>query len=148
MRVREIMSDAPATCSPDDSVESVASMMVDNDCGAIPVCEGDLVVGIITDRDIAVRSAAKGIDPKTQRARDVMTAPAVTIAQAEKVDKAIKLMEQKQVRRLAVTDREGRLAGIVAVRDLIEWLPEREVGELLRELCRTAPRVVEPRFSL
>ncbi|RYZ12776.1 MAG: CBS domain-containing protein, partial [Myxococcaceae bacterium] len=82
MRVRDIMTPSPACCSPDDTLEAVARMMVVNDCGSIPICEGDgakRIVGLITDRDIVVRSVAAGRNPLELKASDLMSHPVASV---------------------------------------------------------------------
>ena len=120
MRAQELMTRDPACCSPDDTLAHAARLMREHDCGAIPVCEHnspEKVVGMITDRDMAVRALADGSGPQTPirecMSRDVHTCgPDSTAAEVEDV------MTRHQVRRVPIIDTDGRLLGIIAQADL------------------------------
>src|SRR5262249_52536819 len=103
---------------PDSTMEEAAQRMKDRDIGPLPVCESDRLVGMITDRDIAVRSTAQGADPTTERVRDVMTPQVIYCFEDEDIAKAGQLMKQKQVRRMLVLNRDKRLVGILSLDDL------------------------------
>ena len=104
--------------SPDASLHDVALKMRDIDAGAIPVCDGDRILGVVTDRDIVVRVLAASADPNGLTAADVMTSPAVTCFEDDEIEDAARLMEERQIRRLLVLGRDHRLAGIVSLGDL------------------------------
>src|SRR5690349_9683806 len=116
MRVRDVMTQQPTCCTPDTSLEAVARLMVDCDCGIIPVV-GDLAskfpIGVITDRDIVTRVLAGGKNPLELTARDCMTMPAITVTEATRLHDCCDLLEINQIRRVLVVDRDGRLSGIV-----------------------------------
>ena len=129
MRVQDVMTSSPICCKPNDSVEEVATMMREHDCGAVPVCAANALVGMITDRDIACRAVAAG---KTAMAvRDVMTAPVYTVHQEDDVQAAIDTMEARQVRRLPVVDDGGNVVGIVAPSDLAPIFASMNVADFL-----------------
>lgn len=134
MKVREIMTSNPATCSPETSLQEVARTMEARDCGALPITTsaGTGVVGIITDRDIAIRAVAKGRNPLDLTAESCMTSPGVTITDEVDVDECMKLMEAKKIRRVPVVDASGSLVGIVAQADIARHESRRETGELVR----------------
>jgi CBS domain-containing protein len=119
MQVREIMTMDPKCCSPTTSLIEVAKLMVEEDCGEIPVCdEGGKPVGVLTDRDIVCRLIAKGKEPTTLSARDAMSSPVVTVTADTTLEDCARLMEQYQVRRLPVIDENGRCCAMVAQADL------------------------------
>ena len=106
MLINDVMTEYPAYCRPDDSVESVAKLMLERDCGVIPVCQGRKVVGVITDRDVTCRGVAVGRIPSEMRVSEIMTSPVHCIHDHDDVQTAVDLMEEKQVRRLTVLDED------------------------------------------
>jgi CBS domain-containing protein len=141
MYIKDVMSAAPACCEPSDNVETVARLMVDRDCGEIPVCEGKKLLGVITDRDIACRVVATGKAATAVQARDVMTRNVVTIREDAKLDEALDLMEQSLVRRLPVVGDAGEIIGIVSQADLAAKMPTLRVARALRNVAKkTRPR--------
>lgn len=118
MKLSEIMTGKVEVIGPDATLEECARKMRDADIGAIPVCDGDKVRGIVTDRDIAVRAVAEGEDPKTSRVSDVMTEKVSWCFEDQDVEDAARLMRDRQVRRIVVIDRKKKLCGIVALGDL------------------------------
>lgn len=117
MKVSEVMTNDVRTVTPDQSVREAASFMLRADAGSIPVCEGDKVIGMITDRDIAVRGIAEGRGPDTL-VRDLMTDHIICAHADDNVDEIAQRMSKEQVRRLPVLDTEQRLVGIVSLGDL------------------------------
>ena len=117
MKVSEVMTREVQTVSPDQSAQEAASFMLSADAGSIPVAEGDRLIGMITDRDIAVRGVAKGYGPDTP-VRELMTDDLVVVRMDEDVEEAAEKMSSAQVRRLPVIDAEERLCGIVSLGDL------------------------------
>lgn len=112
-------------------------MMVDCDCGGIPVVEslGSLIpLGVITDRDIACRAVAEGHNPLQMHVIDCMTSPAVTCTAEMDIRDCLRTMEANQVRRVPVVDERGRLCGIVSQADIAESLSLEETGEMVREV--------------
>lgn len=117
MKVKEIMTRDIASVRSDDSIERAAQLMKQYNCGSIPVCTQDKIIGIVTDRDIAVRSVASGDDVSSTRVGDVMTESVVFASPELDVTDAAKLMSDRQIRRLPVVE-DNRLIGIVALGDI------------------------------
>lgn len=133
-KCREIMTKNVTTVSPEMSLEDVAVMLRDGDVGSMPVVENNKLIGIVTDRDIVVRGIAEG---KTNDAKinEVMTAEVFSVKPDDFVFEAIRMMGDKQVRRIPVVDESGALAGIIAMADVaLETEDEREIAETLEEI--------------
>ena len=116
--VLEIMSSDVQVVAPGDTLRAAAQLMQDRDVGALPVCEGNTLLGIVTDRDIAVRGVAGGLDPDQDRVSDVMTDGVEVCSADDDAQAVMRLMGEMQVRRLPVVDGDGRLMGIVSLADL------------------------------
>ena len=137
--VRDVMTENPACCTPDTGLQEVARMMVECDCGEIPVVddrESRRPIGVITDRDITVRAVAQGRNPLELRARDCMSPEPVTITPDASLDAASTLLADRRLRRLPVVDEQGRLCGIVAQADIAQAMSTRETGEMVREVSQ------------
>jgi CBS domain-containing protein len=119
MKVSEVMTRDVQTISPDQSAREAASFMLQADAGSIPVTEGERLIGMITDRDIAVRGVAEGHGPDTP-VRELMTNDVVAAREEDDVDDVAVRMSQAQVRRLPVIDDNQRLCGIVSLGDLTQ----------------------------
>jgi CBS domain-containing protein len=117
MIVNDVMSSTVCVVQPGQSIREAARMMADNDVGALPVTEADRLVGMVTDRDIAIRAVAKGRSPDTA-VREVMSAEVLYCFDDEDVDQVANNMGNVKVRRLPVVDRNKRLVGIVSIGDL------------------------------
>ena len=121
LRAADIMTENPECVTPDVSLADAARKMRDMDVGIIPVVESDgnrRLRGVITDRDIAIRAVADGRDGASTRVSDVMTTEVETCNKNDPIQNVLRLMEREQVRRVPITDREGRLVGIVAQADV------------------------------
>lgn len=116
MKVKEIMSKDIASLRSDDSVERAAQLMKQYNCGSIPVCTQDKIIGIVTDRDIAVRSVAAG-NTTSQKVGDIMTGEVVFGSPEMDVNDAARLMSDRQIRRLPIVENNS-LIGIVALGDI------------------------------
>jgi len=139
MKVREIMTSNPACATPDTSLHEIARMMVDNDCGQIPIVDdrkSRRPLGVVTDRDIVCRAVAMGQSSGQIPVRDVMSAPAITVRPDTPVEDCCRLLEEKQVRRAPVTDGDGRCCGIVSLADIAQTAPERLTGEVVRTVSQ------------
>jgi CBS domain-containing protein len=110
--------------------------MRDEDVGSVPVVEGDILTGMLTDRDIVLRVVAEGKDPESTRAGDVASREIVTIDPQRSLDEAIRLMESHQIRRLPVTEEDGRLVGILAQADVARHADERDAGEMVEKISQ------------
>jgi CBS domain-containing protein len=118
MKLKEVMTRGVDVTRPDATLEAAAEKMKSLDVGPLPVCDGDRLVGMVTDRDITVRATAAGRDPKTTPIREAMTEKVVYCFEDQDVREAARLIEEKQIRRLPVLNRDKRLVGIVSVGDL------------------------------
>src|SRR5437763_9039477 len=114
MKVSEVMTRDVQTVSPDQPVQQAASFMLSTDAGSIPVTDGERLIGMITDRDIAVRGVAKGYGPDTP-VRELMTDDLICARETDDVEDVATKMSRAQVRRLAVIDDQQRLCGIVSL---------------------------------
>jgi CBS domain-containing protein len=139
MQLKEVMTRDVEVIHPNASLAEAADKMGALDVGPLPVCDGYRLVGMITDRDIAVRATAAGRDPKTTRVRDAMTEDVVYGFEDQDVREAARIMEEKQIRRLVVLDRDKRLVGIVSLGDLAtDAGDDRLSGEVLERVSEPA----------
>ena len=144
MRVQDLMTANPAYATPDTNLREVVQMMVANDCGSIPVVDSmdsRRVVGVITDRDICVRTIADGKNPLELSAQHAMTRNVLTVTPQTHVDDLVKQMEQWKVRRVPVVDEQGNLVGMVAQADIALMATPR-VDEMVKEVSEPS-RTVE-----
>ncbi len=121
MQVNDVMTPDPACCTADTTLQEVAKLMVDHDCGEIPVVDGKeskKPIGVITDRDIVVRSVAKGNNPLDLTAADCMSKPCVTVTPEMSMEECGNILETNKIRRVPVVDQSGVICGIVAVADI------------------------------
>lgn len=138
MKIDAIMTPRPACGDPDTDLQEIARMMVECNCGEIPIVENGKPAGVVTDRDIVVRVVAPGLSPTDMTARDCMTVPCAVIPRDAPVEDAVALMEEKQIRRLPVVDANGEICGIVSQADIARNLGKREAGEMVREISEPA----------
>jgi CBS domain-containing protein len=137
-RCREIMTRSVTTASREMTLQKVAGLMRDGDMGAMPVVENGKLIGIVTDRDIVVRAIAEGKTGDTLIG-DVMTTEIFSAREDDFVFEAIRLMGDKQIRRIPVINETGELAGIIAMADVaLEMEDEREIAETLEEISSGA----------
>jgi CBS domain-containing protein len=135
MLVKEIMTHNVETVAPGDTLECAARKMDELNIGPLPVCEGNRVVGMLTDRDITVRATASGCDPKTTLVSDVMSLEIINCVEDQDVREAARLMAEKQVRRLLVMNQANDLVGIVSLGDLATEDRDRErPAEVLKKV--------------
>ena len=136
-RARDVMTPDPACCSPHTSIDQVAKMMIQNDCGEIPIVDAaNRPLGVVTDRDIVCRIVAEGKNPLGYTAEQAMTTPAVALGTDVSIEDVILTMEDHQIRRVLVVDEEGACAGIIAQADLAMKGPARKTSELVREVSQ------------
>jgi CBS domain-containing protein len=136
-RARDVMTPDPACCSPHATLDEVARLMLQYNCGEIPViAASDEVVGVITDRDIVCRVVAQGKNPQGHTADSCMTPRVVTAFIDDSIDDVVAAMEKHQIRRVPVLDESGRCAGIIAQADVARQATANTVAELLRRLSR------------
>jgi len=137
-RVCDVMSTDVKVTTPDDSVQQAARLMGEADTGALPVREGDRLVGMITDRDVAIRLVAEGKDPARTKVREVMSPEVRYVFEDEGLEHIAENMAEQQVRRLPVVNREKRLVGILSLGDIArqdrgQELAGRALGGVARE---------------
>ncbi len=142
MLVREMMTPHVEVIHPDATLREAAEKMKSLDVGPIPVCDGERLQGMLTDRDITVRASAEGRDPNTTRVRDVMTPDVVYCFEDQDVQEAARMMEDRQIRRLVVLNRDKRMVGIIALGDLAVQTDDEELGS--EELSETLSGVSMP----
>jgi CBS domain-containing protein len=139
MQVRELMSTSPAVCSPDSSLSDVAKLMVDCNCGEIPVVEsGDSgkLIGVVTDRDITCRIVARGLNPLDLTAEDCMSSPVITVRPDTSLEELCRTLEQHQIRRAPVVDDAGCCCGVVSQADIARVAGRKVAGEVVHEVSR------------
>jgi CBS domain-containing protein len=136
--VSDVMTRNVRTLSPDSSITEAAKAMEELDVGVIPVCEGDALVGMVTDRDIVLRAVAQGLDGDTPLAR-VMSSDIRTAREDDDLDTVLADMAASQIRRLPVLDGEERLIGIISIGDIAhKGQDEEDVGQSLGEISAPA----------
>lgn len=118
MKISEIMTSDVQIVAPDDTIQDAARKMEEADVGFLPVGENDKLVGMLTDRDIALRAVAQGKDPKKTKVRDVMTKRVLYCTADEDVEDAASNMAELRIRRLPIVDQDKRLVGIVSIGDI------------------------------
>lgn len=133
MKIRDVMTRTAELANPDDTLRRAAQMMKECDCGVLPVAEGDRLVGMITDRDIAIRGLADGKGPDT-KVSQVMTQEVMYCFDDEDIQHVCQNMADIQVRRLPVVNRDKRLVGIVSLSDLAK--KEANAAKALRGIAR------------
>ena len=134
--VREAMTSKPCTIDADKDVAYAAKMMKDEDVGVAPIVDGDQLVGVLTDRDIAVKVVAEGKDPQTTKVREVASTNVVTIDPQQDLDEALRMMAQHQVRRLPVVEEDGKVVGVLAQADVALHTDDRKTGEVVEEISK------------
>lgn len=135
MRIREAMTRQVRTVSPSSSIREPAKAMAELDIGALPVSEGDRLIGMITDRDIAIRAIAAGKNGETT-VGECMSPQVMYCFEDESVEEVTENMSEIQVRRLPVVNRDKRLVGIVSLADLTTLADAEETGEALKGISR------------
>ncbi len=120
MKILEIMTRDPELIDPDSSIRDAAKRMRDENIGALPVGENDRLIGMVTDRDIAVRGVAEDRTPESTTVRDVMSQKIFYCFEDDDVEDAARCMADNQVRRLPILNRDKRLTGIVALADIAQ----------------------------
>lgn len=161
-KVRAIMTSDVEVVSPDESIEGAARIMQSRGVGALPVCDQDRILGLVTDRDIAVRAIAEGVDPKRTRVRSILPLGGVQYCyEDQSLDEAARMMRDKQVRRLLVLDRDKTLVGLLSIDDLavrgrkegltgrtLEGIAQKFVPEGMEHPISSRRRQVGPTFGV
>jgi CBS domain-containing protein len=138
--VSDVMTRGVRSMSPQDTVMLAAQAMDELNVGVIPVCEGDKLVGMVTDRDIVVRGVAQQADTKTMKLADVMSTNVRCAKEDEDVDDVLSQMAETQIRRMPVVDKQERLVGIISIGDIASKDPDDEldVGMSLGDISEPA----------
>lgn len=135
MKLKDIMTTDVEVISPDASLKDCAKKMKQLNVGAIPICDGERLLGMITDRDLVIRALAEDRNIEELRAKDVVSSPIVYCFEDEDVESASRIMEVKQIRRLVVLNREKRLVGIVSLGDVAAKIGNEGLsGEVLHKI--------------
>jgi CBS domain-containing protein len=142
MQLRAIMTPEVEVIPPEATLQQAAAKMRRLNIGPLPVCDGDRLIGMLTDRDITVRAVAEGCDPTTTTVREAMTPDLAYCFDDQEVQDAVQLMERYQIRRLPILTRDKRLVGMVSLGDLaVSSSKLTQVGETLKQVSEPA----EPR---
>jgi CBS domain-containing protein len=134
--IREVMTSNPSTIEADGFVVEVAKIMKAEDAGVVPVTENGRLIGMVTDRDIAIRVVAEGKDPQSTSIREVASTDLVTIDPEQDLDEALRLMAQHKVRRLPVVEEDGRLVGVIAQADVAREGDDTKTGQVVQEISQ------------
>ena len=143
-KIAEVMTKRPRAVTPQTSVREAARLMEEEDVGSLPVVdEGTRLVGIVTDRDVAVRVVGRGLDPEETHVDQVASKEVYVLTPDDDLDEALKVMAQAQVRRLPIVVRENELVGMIAQADIAHGAKEKNVGEVVEAISRSphGPRV-------
>jgi CBS domain-containing protein len=139
MQLREVMTPDVEVIGSNIRLKDAAAKMKELDVGLMPVCDGEKLRGLLTDRDITVRATAEGRDPLKTKVSEIMSADVVFCFEDQDVEEAINLMEVKQIRRMPILDRDKRLVGIVSLGDIaVRTGDQKLTGETLREVSEPA----------
>lgn len=133
MLIKDVMTRGTESVGPETTICEAAQKMASLDVGAIPIVRGDQPIGIVTDRDMCIRAVADGRDPNATSVSDVMTEEAVCLQEDQDAEEAGRIMKDKKIRRVLVTDAGGKLCGIVSVGDLVTEEAVRDVGDRVVE---------------
>jgi len=134
--IKDVMTSNPCSIEAEKSVAYAAKMMREEDVGLAPIVEGDKLIGMLTDRDIAIRVVAEGRDPDQVKVADVASKQVVTIDPQQDLDEALRIMAKHQVRRLPVVQEDGKLVGVVAQADIAREGDDMQTGKLVEEISK------------
>jgi len=144
MTCKELMTPDPICCSPDESSVRIAKLMMTQNIGSVPICEdryGKKLLGIVTDRDLALKILAAGRDAARTTAKDVMTRQPVTCRGDDDLEVALDAMEKNQVRRIPVVNENGQLIGIIAQADIaVRGRKPQKTAEVVEEISRPSAK--------
>ena len=138
MKISDMLTRDPHVIRPDAMICEAARMMKQHDIGMLPVCDGQRLVGSITDRDLTVRAVADACDPLSTRVRDTMTPNVFWCYDDQDIEEAAQLMEEKQIRRLPIINRDRRLVGIISLGDMALRTQNERLAEEVLE-CVSEP---------
>jgi CBS domain-containing protein len=135
MKLNEIMTRDVEIIHPDDTLQTAAQKMRDRDIGFLPVCDGDRLIGVLSDRDLVVRALADGVNSSVIVGRDLVTSPAIYCFDDQSLDEAAKLMHDNQIRRLVILNRDDkRMVGVISLGDLAINVDDKLSGDVLQSI--------------
>jgi CBS domain-containing protein len=146
-KINEVMTERPRAVTSQTSIREAARLMEEEDVGSLPVVdEGARLIGILTDRDVAVRVVGGGLDPEATRVGEVASADVITLGPEDDLDEALGLMARAKVRRLPIVVRENVLVGMLAQADIARTSKEKSTGEVVEAISQPpgGPRVARP----
>jgi len=139
MNIKDIMTTEVQVLEPNDTLQTAAQKMRGHDIGLLPICDNDRLVGVVSDRDLAIRATAEGLDPKSTKVSQIKSDDVAYCFDDQSVDEAARVMQERQIRRLVVLDRKDkRMVGIVALGDVATNGTAKTAGEVL-EVVSEAP---------
>lgn len=133
--IREAMTPSPTTVEPGTTAQDAARTMKTEDVGSLPILDGDRLVGVVTDRDIAIRVVAEGKGAETT-VGEIASRDVVTIDPEQSLEEAVRLMAEHQVRRLPVTEEDGKLVGVLAQADIAHTGHDSLTGEVVQKISQ------------
>ncbi len=138
-KIKEIMTIDVHVIQPDCNLQEAAQKMKKLNVGALPICDGKKLLGIVTDRDITLRAVASGCDIQNTKAREIMSSPIVYCFEDQDIEEVSRIMEVKQIRRLVVLNKEKKLVGIVSLGDVaVKTGRDDLAGEILEKVSMTS----------
>jgi CBS domain-containing protein len=140
MKLKEIMTQDVEVVHPDDTLQTAARKMRERDVGFLPVCDGERLVGALSDRDVTIKAIAEGMDPRSTRVKDVVHSRVIWCYDNQNVSDAVRKMKENQVRRLMVIQRDNKqLVGVVSLGDLATNGTEKMSSSLLQSVSSPLP---------
>jgi len=146
-KIAEVMTQRPRAVTSQTTVREAARLMEEEDVGSLPVVdEGTRLIGIVTDRDVAVRVVGRGLDSETTTVGDVASRDVLALTPEHELDEALSLMAREQVRRVPIVVRENQLVGMLAQADIAHVGKEKTTGEVVEAISRApgGPRITGP----
>ncbi|MGE0173191.1 MAG: CBS domain-containing protein [Oligoflexales bacterium] len=132
MKISDIMTPSTALVTPEDNIKDACEKMSIEDVGFLPVCDGEKIRGVITDRDVAIRGVAKNYNPNDCKVRDIMSPDVIYVFEDQDSEEALRLMEEQQIRRLVVLSRNKKLVGVLSLGDVsTRFRDQKRVGKTL-----------------
>ena len=135
MKLHEVMTKDVEIIHPEDTLQTAAKKMRDRNIGFLPVCDGDRLIGVLSDRDVIVRALADGLSSSAIVGRDLVTSPAIYCFADQSLDEAAKIMHDNQIRRLVILNRDDkRMVGVISLGDLAINVDDKTSGDVLQSI--------------
>lgn len=135
MKLHEVMTKDVEIIHPEDTLQTAANKMRDRNVGFLPVCDGDRLIGVLSDRDLIVRALADGVNSNAIVGRDLITSPAIYCFDDQSLEEAAKLMHDNQIRRLVILNRDNkRMVGVISLGDLAINVDDKTSGDVLQSI--------------